>query len=123
MLLVLAGAISGCGLVDWRVVVDNGYSEPTIVRVTWDGGSRDVRPNQEEQQDAVHLDVVHPPATVSVLDAATCEVITTAKLPAKTVFVSYGDAFDPDSFGELQIWDWDDPSMGLAPEDTTCVGR
>jgi hypothetical protein len=95
--------------------VNANDSEPTIVRVTWDGGSRDSRPSRTGLLDAVHLDVVHPPASVSILNAESCEVIATAKLPSKTVLVSYGDAFDPSAFGKVELWDWDDPSEGLPP--------
>ena len=60
---------------------------------------------------------------VSILEAETCEVLATADLPAKTVLVTYGDAFDPSAFGKLELWDWGDPSEGLAAEDATCAGR
>jgi hypothetical protein len=122
--LVAAGLLAGCGYPYWFVFVSSSYARPVIVRVSYDGGGRDVLVAALNETDVVKFPNARPPAAVTVLDADTCELIASGDLPTKSAIVTFGDPLDPTKFGRLGIERWSDPAgENLPPIDSRCLGR
>ena len=121
---MLGGAlvVGGCAEADWHVFVSSSYSKPVLIRISLDDASRAVLIEPQEEVDVIRLDWPSQPATVSVLDPATCAVIAEADLPRTSSIVTFGDPFDPTRFGRLAVDAWSDPVGAIAPETGACSG-
>ena len=122
--LASAALLVSCGYPGWTVFVMSDYESDVIVRITYDGGSRDVLvPAVQDVEQILSFSGPRPPARVDVLDANTCAVIASGDLPSRTVLVAFGDPFDGTKFGSMQVDPFDEPSDAeLPPVDSRCAG-
>jgi hypothetical protein len=127
--LALAASIallaSGCIPPDWTVYVSSSASTDVIVRITYDGGGRDVLVKAGQEEDVVSLPDPRPPARVSLLDPKTCAVLASSDLPTSFPIVAFDDDNGPGKFslevGSRDVGQAGDHAMPSA--DNRCAGR
>ena len=93
-----------------------------IVRVDYAGGSREVFVSTATMETVIILPDPRPPATISLLDPATCEVLASGGLPAEQAIVTLADGATPGSF-DLSVNLKTVGSGAVAPADARCAGR
>lgn len=107
---------------DWVIFVSSDASFDVIVRVTYQGGQRDVLLMAREEIVVISLPNPRPPAKVSLLDPKTCAVIASGNLPAEAAFVSFADDAAPGQ-PEMEIRPrYEGFSGTLPPLDPRCTG-
>jgi hypothetical protein len=124
-LAALALLAIGCVPSDWTVAAVSNASVDVIVRVTYDGGSRDVFARANAVEIVVSLAGPRPPATVSVLDPNSCAVLASGDLPTAFPVVTFNDDATAGKI-VLNVQSHDVGAMGgtaLSPEDNRCSGR
>jgi hypothetical protein len=90
-ILVAASVVAGCWHFDWVVYAVNDASVDVIVRVEYKGGMRDIVLPAAMQGIVIVLPDARPPAVVSLLDPATCEVRASADLPTQAAVAYFND--------------------------------
>ena len=119
--LPLAVVLAGCWHFDWVVYAVNDASVDVIVRVEYKGGMREILLPAAMQDIVIVLPDPRPPAVVSLLDPATCEVRASADLPTQASVAYFNDGA---TRGTIELYVNRKNVEGTeAAADTRCAGR
>jgi hypothetical protein len=118
-LLVLVCALAGCTRPNATVSVVNDLDHDVVVRVEYQGGSRQVRVPAGGDGEVIHVRAITYPASVLVFDAATCALLGSDSLPREAAWVATSD-----NDGNLDIHAYAKDVFGdtLLPADESCSG-